>query len=124
MPRNTRKVHTVCRRCKTRFTGDYCPYCGAEKGAHALRGRGGLLGGLLRFLFSLLGLGVVLALSFVALDYSASAAGDRHGAARAILDSARYAIPQSVLDLYALAKTQFLDRWILAITDFFNVLFS
>ena len=124
MPRNTRKIYTACRRCKTRFTGEYCPYCGAEKGAHALRGRGGLVGGLLRFVFSLVVLGVVLAIAFIALDYSASAAGDRHGAARAILDSARYAIPQSVLDLYALAKTQFLDRWIHAITDFFNVLFS
>ena len=124
MPQNTRKVHTVCRSCKTRFKGDYCPYCGAEKGAHVLRGRGGLIGGLLRFVFSLLVLGVVLAIAFVALDYTASAAGDRHGAARAILDSARYAIPQSVLDLYATAKTQFLDRWMLAISDFFNVLFS
>ena len=125
MPQSTRKVHIVCRRCKTRFSGAYCPYCGAEKGApKALGSRGGLLGGLLRFVFSLIVLALILFVAFVALDYSASAAGDRHGAARAILDSARYAIPQSVLDLYANAKTQFLDRWILAITDFFNVLFS
>ena len=124
MPRNARKIHTVCRRCKTRFSGDYCPYCGAEKGAHALRGRGGLLGGLLRFILSLIVLGLILSIAFVALDYTASAAGDRHGAARAILDSARYAIPKSVLTLYATVKVQFLDRWIAAISDFFSVLFS
>lgn len=125
MPRNARKVHIVCRRCKTRFSGEYCPYCGAEKGApSALRSRGGLLGGLLRFLLSLLVLAFILLIAFILLDYSASAAGDRHGAARAILDSARYAIPKSVLGLYAEAKAQFLDRWITAIGEFFGVLFS
>jgi hypothetical protein len=125
MPQNTRKVHIVCRRCKTRFSGAYCPYCGAEKGApKALRSRGGLLGGLLRFLFSLLALALILIVTFVALDYSASAAGGHHGAARAILDSARYAIPKSVLDLYAQAKTMFLDHWIAEITEFFTILFS
>ena len=125
MPQNNRKPHIVCRRCKTRFSGAYCPYCGAENGsARASLTRGGIIGGLLRFLFSLLMLVLLLAIAFIVLDYIASASGDSSGAARAILDSARYAIPQSVLDLYALAKTQFLDRWILAITDFFNVLFS
>lgn len=125
MPQSTHKTHIVCRRCKTRFSGSYCPYCGAEKGApSAIRSRGGLLGGLLRFLLSLVVLGVILTLAFIVLDYTASAAGDRHGAARAILDSARYAIPKSVLDLYAQAKTMFLDRWIVSITEFFSVLFS
>ena len=123
MPQNTRKVHIVCRRCKTRFTGIYCPYCGAEKGApSALGSRGGLLSGFLRFLLSLIALALILIVAFVALDYSASAAGDRHGAARAILDSARYAIPKSLLDLYAQAKTAFLDRWIAAVSEFFSIL--
>ena len=125
MPRNARKAHIVCRRCKTRFSGGYCPYCGAEKGAPRVLGsRGGLLGGLLRFLVSLVALALILVVAFVALDYSASAAGDRHGAARAILDSARFAIPQSVLDYYAGLKVLFLDRWIAAIQEFFSVLFG
>ncbi|NTU77398.1 MAG: hypothetical protein HGA90_06255 [Alphaproteobacteria bacterium] len=86
MPQKTRKVHIVCRRCKTRFTGAYCPYCGAEKGTpRVLGGRGGLLGGLLRFLLSLAVLALILTVTFICLDYSASAQGDRHGAARAIL---------------------------------------
>ena len=125
MPRNGHNMHIVCRRCKTRFSGDYCPYCGAEKGApSAMKSRGGLIGGFLRFLLSLLALGLILTLAFILLDYTASAAGDRHGAARAILDSARYALPAPVLELYAQAKTIFIDRWVAAITDFFNVLFS
>jgi len=125
MPQNMRKVHIVCRRCKTRFTGAYCPYCGAEKGApRALGSRGGLLGGLLRFLLSLAVLALILAVTFILLDYSASAEGDRHGAARAILDSARFAIPQSVLDYYAGLKVLFLDGWIAAIQEFFRVLFG
>ena len=125
MPQNTRKAHIVCRRCKTRFSGTYCPYCGAEKGTpKALGSRGGLLCGLLRLLFSLLALALILVIAFVVLDYSASAAGDRHGAARAILDRARYAIPKSVLDGYADIKEQFLDQWVTNIIDFFRVLFS
>ena len=125
MPRNNRKPHIVCRRCKTRFTGAYCPYCGAENGsARASLTRGGIIGGLLRFLFSLLMLALLLAIAFIVLDYIASASGDSHGAARAILDSARYAIPKSVLDGYAEIKEQFLDRWVTSIIDFFRVLFS
>ncbi|MBA4348348.1 MAG: hypothetical protein C0413_05825 [Clostridiales bacterium] len=125
MLRSVHKPHIVCRRCKTRFTGAYCPYCGAENGSpSALRSRGGVLSGLLRFLFSLMILAAILFITFIILDYSASAEGDRHGAARAILDSARYAIPQSALDYYAEAKAQFLDRWIAAIKDFFITVFG
>ena len=125
MPRNNRKPHIVCRRCKTRFTGAYCPYCGAENGsAHASLTRGGIIGGLLRFLFSVVVLALLLAIAFVVLDYVASASGDTHGAARAILDSARYAIPQSVLDYYAALKIQFLNSWIDAIKDFFVTVFG
>ena len=125
MPRNTRKPHIVCRRCKTRFTGAYCPYCGAENGsARASLTRGGIIGGLLRFLFSLLILALLLSIAFIVLDYIASASGDSSGAARAILDSARYAIPKSVLDGYAEMKVQFLDQWVTQIIDFFRVLFG
>jgi len=83
-----------------------------------------IIGGLLRFLFSVVVLALLLAIAFVVLDYVASASGDTHGAARAILDSARYAIPKSVLDGYADVKEQFLDRWITQIIEFFHVLFS
>ncbi len=125
MPRNARKPHTVCRRCKTRFSGAYCPYCGAENGVvHAVHGRGGVLGGLARFLLSLVALALLLALAFIALDYAASAAGDGQGAARAILNSARNAIPKGVLRAYADVKTLFLDRWVAAVTEFFTVLLS
>lgn len=125
MPRNIRKPHIVCRRCKTRFTGAYCPYCGAENGSvRASLIRGGIIGGLLWFLLSLFVLALLLAIAFVVLDYIASASGDTHGAARAILDSARYAIPKPVLDGYAELKQQFLDRWVTSIIDFFRVLFS
>ncbi len=124
MPRNARKAHIVCRRCKTRFTGAYCPYCGAENGSKSHLSRGGLFSGLLRFLLSLVILAVILLITFIVLDYTASAQGDRHGAARAILDSARYAIPQSVLDYYAALKIQFLNSWIDAIKDFFVTVFG
>ena len=125
MPRNNRKPHIVCRRCKSRFAGAYCPYCGAENGsARASLTRGGIIGGLLRFLFSLLILALLLSIAFIVLDYIASASGDSSGAARAILDSARYAIPKSVLDGYAEMKVQFLDQWVTQIIDFFRVLFG
>lgn len=125
MPQNNRKPHIVCRRCKTRFSGIYCPYCGAENGVvRTARGRGGLLGGLLRFLLSLIALAIILAIAFTVLDYVASAAGDGRSAARAILDSARNAIPKSVLDAYAAIKAQFLDLWIAAVSEFFRVVFS
>jgi hypothetical protein len=125
MPQNNRKMHIVCRRCKTRFSGIYCPYCGAENGAvRIVRGRGGLLSGLLRFLLSLIALAIILTIAFIVLDYVASAAGDGRSAARAILDSARYAVPRSVLDAYAAIKVQFLDRWIAAIIEFFRVVFG
>ncbi|HAX40591.1 MAG TPA: hypothetical protein DCY10_06935 [Clostridiales bacterium] len=125
MPQNNRKPHIVCRRCKTRFSGIYCPYCGAENGVvRSVRGRGGLLAGLLRFLLSVVALSLILAIAFAILDYVASASGDGRGAARAILDSARYAIPQSVLDVYATIKVQYLDGWVASVSEFFRVLFS
>ena len=125
MPQNNRKKHIVCRKCKTRFTGTYCPYCGAENGVGRFhRGRGGLLGGVLRFLVSLVALALLLFAAFAALDYIASASGDSHSTARAILDSARNAIPKSVLDAYASFKAAYLDRWVAGVTDFFRVLFG
>ena len=125
MPQNNRKKHIVCRKCKTRFTGAYCPYCGAENGVGRVHhARGGLLGGVLRFLLSLIALVILLAVAFITLDYIASAQGDAHTTVRAILDSARNAIPQSILVYYASFKTAYLDHWIAAIVEFFRVLFG
>lgn len=125
MPQSTRKKYTVCRKCRTRFTGTYCPYCGAENGLnHARRGWGGFLGGLFRFALSLAVLALLIAAAFVVLDYVASAGGDGTSAARAILDSARNAIPRGVLDAYAAFKAQHLDAWVAAVVGFFKVLFS
>ena len=125
MPQNNRKKHIVCLKCKTRFTGTYCPYCGAENGVGRVhRARGGLLGGVIRFLLSLVALAILLAVAFIALDYIASAQGDAHTTVRAILDSARNAIPKAWLDAYATFKTARLDNWIAAIVEFFRVLFG
>lgn len=125
MPQKNRKKHIVCRKCKTRFTGTYCPYCGAENGVSRMhRIQGGLIGGVLRFLLSLVGLAILLAVAFIALDYIASAQGDAHTTVRAILDSARNAIPKAWLDAYATFKVAYLDHWIAAIVEFFRVLFG
>ena len=124
MPQNVRKQHIVCSNCHTRFTGAYCPYCGAENGVkRARRGGGGFVGGLFQFILTLLILAVLIAIAFVALDYAASVQGDGHSAARAILDSVRNAVPRRALDVYASIKAQYLDRWIAGVVEFFNVLF-
>lgn len=125
MPQKTRKQYTVCRSCSTRFTGTYCPYCGLEYGEkRPRRGHGGFFASLLRFIASLLLLALILVGTFVVLDYAASAAGDGHTAARAILDSVRNAVPQSALDAYASFKAQYLDRIVSAVVDFFNTAFA
>ncbi len=124
MPQTVRKQYTVCKKCKTRFTGEYCPYCGAESGAGRIHRGGGFVGSLFQFVFSLIILALIVAVAFIILDYSASASGDSSGAARAILDSVRNAIPKSALDYYASIKAQYLDRWVAAIVGFFNVLFG
>ena len=79
---------------------------------------------MLRFLVSLVALALLLFAAFATLDYIASASGDSHSTARAILDSARNAIPKSVLDAYASFKAAYLDRWVAGVTDFFRVLFG
>ncbi|MEA4870294.1 MAG: hypothetical protein VB062_06615 [Christensenella sp.] len=125
MPQSTRKRHIVCKKCKTRFSGTYCPYCGAENGVGRFhRGRGGLLGGVLRFLLSLVALALLLVAAFVALDYIASAGGDSHSTARALLDSVRNGIPNGVLEAYASFKAAYLDHWVATVNDFFHVLFG
>ena len=124
MPQSVRKQYTVCKECKTRFSGVYCPYCGAENGVKRARRGGGLVSGLLQFILSLVVLALFIAVAFIVLDYTASASGDTSGAARAILDSARNAIPRSALDYYAAFKAQYLDRWVAAIIEFFTVVFG
>lgn len=124
MPQSVRKQYMVCKQCKTRFSGAYCPYCGAENGVKRAHRGSGLIGGLLQFVLSLIVLALFIAVAFVVLDYTASASGDGAGAARAILDSARNAIPKSALDYYAAIKAQYLDRWVAAIVEFFTVVFG
>ena len=113
MPRKTRKKHRVCSSCNTRFTGHYCPYCGAEYGKkRILRARGGLLSGLLRFLLSLAAICLLFAIAFVALDYFASAPGGAHSTAQAVFASIQNGLPQNVLNLYASVKSAYLEPMI------------
>jgi hypothetical protein len=125
MQQNVRKQHVVCKNCKARYTGEYCPFCGTENGGkRPHRGGGGLLGGVLQFILTLVLLAILIAVAFIVLDYVASASGDTHTGARAILDSVRNAIPKGALDYYASIKAQYLDGWVASIVGFFNVLFS
>lgn len=109
MQRKTRKKRRVCKSCKTRFSGRYCPYCGAEYGhRHAMRSSGFFVG-LLRFLLSILILAVVLLLVFAALDYVAAADGGKHTTAIAIVSSVENALPERYLRFYAEIKSSYLD---------------
>jgi hypothetical protein len=124
MPQNARKQLTVCRNCNTRYIGTYCPYCGVENGEkRARRSHGGFFSGLVQFIVSLLILTLILVVTFIVLDYVAAAEGDAHTAARAILDSVRNAIPPAALDAYASVKSQYLDRWVAAVVNFFAIAF-
>ena len=126
MQQNVRKQHVVCKNCKARFTGAYCPFCGAESGIkRPHRGGGGLLGGVFQFVFTLVVLAVLVAVAFIVLDYVASASGDGHSAARAILDSVRNALPKSACwTITPRSKRKYLDGWVASIVSFFHVLFS
>jgi len=113
MPRKTRKKHRVCSSCNTRFTGHYCPYCGAEYGKkRILRARGGLLSGLLRFLLSLAALCLLFAIAFVTLDYFASEQGGAHSTAQAIFTSIQNALPGGFLSAYQTFRERYLGKLI------------
>lgn len=102
----------ACKRCNMRFSGRFCPYCGAEYGAGRAKGRPvGFFGGLMRFVGSLLALAVTLAIALVALDCTAYAHDPAHTTVYAIVQSVRNAIPADALAVYDTIKAQALEAW-------------
>lgn len=127
MPAASHKKPHICKRCKTRFRGQYCPYCGAECGSHQLSTGGGILLGLLRFVFTLVILCVVLAVAIAILDSTAYAHDPAHTSAYAILFSIRNAVPPDALAVYDSVREQALSALKTAFTavrDFFAEAFS
>lgn len=109
MHRKIRKKRRVCKSCKTRFSGRYCPYCGAEYGQrHSLRTSGFIIV-LLRFLFSVVLLAFLLFLAFASLDYVASVGNGSHTTAIAIVSSVKNALPKPFLQAYLEFKLSYLD---------------
>ncbi|HWP21882.1 MAG TPA: hypothetical protein VN417_03980 [Candidatus Cryosericum sp.] len=127
MPIATHKKPHICKRCKTRFRGQYCPYCGAEYGAHQLSTGGGILLGLLRFVFTLVILCVVLAVAIAILDSTAYAHDPANASVYAILSSIRNAVPPNALAVYDSVREKALSALKIAFTavrDFFAEVFS
>ncbi|MPM54457.1 hypothetical protein SDC9_101235 [bioreactor metagenome] len=88
---------------------------------------GGILLGLLRFVFTLVILCVVLVLAIAILDSTAYAHDPAHASAYAILFSIRNAVPPDALAVYDSAREQALDALKLAfsaVRDFFAEAFS
>jgi hypothetical protein len=108
MPRNGRKKHRVCKNCGTRFSGRYCPYCGAECGKPRALRSGGFVAGAFRLLLSLIVLALFLFVVFVALDFFASSGDGAHTTAQAVLSSVENALPKRFLDAYAMFKESYL----------------
>jgi hypothetical protein len=105
MPKKHRKHPHICKRCKTRFRGRFCPYCGAEYGAPARIGaRGGLFASLLRFLFTLVLLAAALLLAIAILDSTAYAHDPDHASVYAVIGSIRNAVPSDILAKYDAAR--------------------
>lgn len=100
MQRKPRKKRRTCKNCGVRFSGRYCPYCGAEKGRkHPMRSNGIVIV-LLRFLLSLLVLAMLLFVTFVVLDYVAASGDGAHTTAIAIVESVKNALPEHLLAVY------------------------
>ena len=95
----------ICKRCKTRFRGQFCPYCGTEYGAH-LHGRphGGVLLSLLKFILTLVLLAAALLLAIAILDSTAYAHDPAHATAYAVIGSIRNAVPPDALAVYDAAR--------------------
>ena len=127
MPTKPHKKPHICKRCKTRFHGQYCPYCGAEYGARRMSTGGGMLLGLVRFVFTMIALCVVLVLAIAILDSTAYAHDPTHASVYAILSSIRNAVSPDVLAVYDSAREQALSALKIAystIEDFFTEVFS
>lgn len=101
MRRNCHRKHRVCKNCGTRFTGRYCPYCGAEHGKLRALRSGGFAIGLLRFVLLLIALALFLFLLFVVLDFLSSAEGGAHATAQAVFSSIKNALPENMTSVYA-----------------------
>ena len=127
MPAATHKKPHICKRCKTRFRGQYCPYCGAEYGARHFSTGGGILLGLLRFVLTLAILCIVLVLAIAILDSTAYAHDPANASVYAILSSIRNAVPPDALAVYDSVREQSLDALRIAfaaVRDFFAEVFS
>jgi len=110
MQRKPRKKRRACKNCGVRFSGRYCPYCGAENGRkHPLRSNGVVVV-FLRFLLSLLALAVLLFVAFVVLDYVAASGDGTHTTAIAIVESVRNALPEHLLVVYTDFKENVLSE--------------
>ena len=110
MQRKPRKKRRACKNCGVRFSGRYCPYCGAENGRkHPLRSNGVVVV-FLRFLLSLLALAVLLFVAFVVLDYVAASGDGTHTTAIAIVESVKNALPEKVLAVYTNLKENTLNN--------------
>lgn len=121
MPKKRPKNTHICKRCKTRFRGRFCPYCGAEYGAHLHGGpHGGVALSLLKFILTLILLAAALVLAIAILDSTAYAHNPDNATAYAIIGSIRNAIPPDALTAYDAARENALrflaDLWT-TITD-------
>ena len=112
MQRKPRKKRRACKSCGVRFSGHYCPYCGAEGGRRHTPRSNGFVVGLLRFLLSLAALAILLALAFVVLDYVAASGEGTHTTAIAIVESVKNALPKEALLVYTSIKETYLDKWL------------
>ena len=105
MPKKRRKHMHICKRCKTRFHGQFCPYCGAEYGAPArLAARGGVLLGLLKFALTLLVLAAALVAAIAILDSTRYAHDPANASVYAVIGSIRNAVPPDALAVYDAAR--------------------
>ncbi len=109
MQRKPRKKRRACNNCGVRFSGRYCPYCGAERGRKYIPRSSGFLVGLLRFLLSLVVLAILLFLAFVVLDYIAASGEGSHTTAIAVVESVKNALPKDVLLVYSTIRKTYLD---------------
>jgi len=100
-----RNIH-ICKQCQTRFRGPFCPYCGAEYGASRRRtDSGGIVGGVFRFIGTLLVLALILLIALVILDSTPYAHNPNNATAYAILSSIRNAIPAGALAKYEVVRS-------------------
>lgn len=128
MPKKHRKPMHICKRCKTRFRGQFCPYCGAEFGARArLATHGGVLLGLLKLVFTLLLLAAALVAVIAILDSTKYAHDPANASVYAVIGSIRNAVPPDALAIYDAARTSALSALksaYAAVSSFFSETFS